>query len=31
VADQWGRMRFVEQENEGVVWDVDGSHDHPAP
>lgn len=27
VADSRGRMRFVEQENAGVVWDRDGSHE----
>jgi hypothetical protein len=27
VADSRGRMRFVEQENDGVVWDENGSHD----
>lgn len=29
VADSRGRMRFVEQENNGIVWDRDGSHEEP--
>jgi hypothetical protein len=27
VADSRGRMRFVEQENNGIEWGVDKSHD----
>ena len=26
IADSRGRMRFVEQENEGIEWDEDESH-----
>ena len=27
VADSRGRMRFVEQENDGITWDEDRSHE----
>lgn len=27
VADSRGRMRFVEQESDGIVWDRDEEHD----
>lgn len=27
VADSRGRMRFVEQENAGIVWDLDQTHE----
>jgi hypothetical protein len=29
VADSRGRMRFVEQENAGIEWDDDKSHEDP--
>lgn len=31
VADSRGRMRFVEQENAGIEWGEDKSHDDPGP
>lgn len=29
VADSRGRMRFVEQENDGIVWGKDDAHEWP--
>ena len=30
VADSRGRMRFVEQDNSGIVWDRDNCHEEPS-
>lgn len=30
-CDSRGRMRFTEQENNGIVWEEDDSHDMPPP
>ena len=29
IADSRGRMRFVEQENDGIEWESDRSHEVP--